>query len=70
MDSTAQKPELTPIPSNVNEIRFQETSLDIWENKYCLKSKKGDMVDKDMDDTYRRVARALAEVEPSDIREE
>lgn len=70
MDSTAQKPELTPIPSNVNEIRFQETSLDIWENKYCLKSKKGEMVDKDMDDTYSRVASALAEVEPSDIREE
>ena len=39
MDSTAPKPELTAIPSNVDEIKFQETSLDIWENKYCLKSK-------------------------------
>ena len=70
MDSTAQKPELTAIPSSVNEIRFQDTSLDIWENKYCLKSKKGEMVDQDMDDTYKRVARALTEVETPDKQEE
>ena len=70
MDSTAQKPELTPVPSNVNEIKFQDTSLDIWENKYCLKSKKGEMVDQNMDDTYKRVARALSEVETDDKREE
>lgn len=66
MDSTAQKPELTAIPSNVREITFQETSLDIWENKYCLKSKKGEMVDESMDDTYKRVARALSDVEEED----
>ena len=66
MDSTAQKPELTAIPSNVNEIKYQETSLDIWENKYCLKSKKGEKIDQDMDDTYKRVARALADVELGD----
>jgi ribonucleoside-diphosphate reductase alpha chain len=69
MDSTAQKPELTAIPSNVNEIRFQETSLDIWENKYCLKSKKGELVDQNMDDTYKRVAQALTEVEEKDNQE-
>ena len=66
MDSTAPKPELTAIPSNVDEIKFQETSLDIWENKYCLKSKKGEMVDQNMDDTYKRVARSLADVEDKD----
>ena len=63
MDSTAPKPELTAIPSNVDDIKFQETSIDIWENKYCLTSKKGEMVDHSMDDTYKRVALALAEVE-------
>ena len=63
MDSTAHKPELKPIPANVNEIKFQETSLDIWESKYCLKSKKGDWVDKDIEDTYKRVATALSAVE-------
>jgi len=68
MDSTAPKPELTAIPSSVNEIKFQDTSLDIWENKYCLKSKKGELVDQSMDDTYKRVARALSEVEDKDKR--
>ena len=68
MDSTAQKPELTAIPSSVNEIKFQDTSLDIWENKYCLKSKKGVFVDQNMDDTYKRVAKALSDVEDEDKR--
>ena len=70
MDSTAKKPDLTAIPSSVGEIEFQETSLDIWENKYCLKSKKGEMVDQDMDATYKRVAQALSGVEDKDKREE
>lgn len=70
MDSTAKKPDLTAIPSSVSEIEFQETSLDIWENKYCLKSKRGDMVDHDMDETYQRVAKALADVEEGDKKEE
>lgn len=69
MDSTAQKPELTAITSNVNQIKFQETSLDIWENKYCLKSKQGELVDHNMDETYQRVARALADVEDEENRE-
>ena len=68
MDSTAQKPELTAIPSSVNEVKFQDTSLDIWENKYCLKSKKGEFVDQNMDDTYKRVAKALSDVEDEDKR--
>ncbi len=69
MDSTAQKPELKAIPASVSEIRFQATSLDIWENKYCLKTKKGERVDQSMDDTYKRVASALSEVESRDVRE-
>ena len=70
MDSTAQKPDLKAIPANVNEIELQETSLDIWESKYCLKTKKGDWVDESIDDTYKRVATALSEVEDKEIREE
>ena len=69
MDSTAQKPELKAIPASVSEIKFQETSLDIWENKYCLKTKKGESVDQSMDETYKRVATALAEVEDEDKKE-
>ncbi|MBD3649328.1 MAG: ribonucleoside-diphosphate reductase, adenosylcobalamin-dependent, partial [Pseudomonadales bacterium] len=65
-----QKPELKAIPKNVDEIKYQETSLDIWDNKYCLKTKKGERVDQTMDDTFKRVARALAEVEAKEKSEE
>ena len=70
MDSTAHKPDLKPIPAIVNEIKFQDTSLDIWESKYCLKTKKGDWVDKDIEDTYKRVAVALSAVEKEENRDE
>jgi ribonucleoside-diphosphate reductase alpha chain len=48
------------------EIPVQPVSLDIWDKKYRLKTKTGDHVDLDMDDSYSRVARALADVETSD----
>ena len=63
MDSTAQKPDLKAVPTSVKEIEFQETSLDIWESKYCLKTKKGEHVDGNIDETYQRVAKALSAVE-------
>jgi len=44
-------------------IPLQEASLDIWDKKYRLKSKDGKVIDQAIDDTYRRVARALADVE-------
>ena len=55
--------------SDIDSIPFQETSLDIWDKKYRLVSKSGDPIDKSMDDTYRRVARALADVETPEQRE-
>ena len=70
MDSSVQKPAFSAIPANVGEIKFQETSLDIWENKYCLKSKRGEMIDQSMDDTCKRVARTLSKVESLDKQEE
>ncbi|RQM77816.1 adenosylcobalamin-dependent ribonucleoside-diphosphate reductase [Aeromonas jandaei] len=44
-------------------IPLQETSLEIWDSKYRLKSKDGHPVDGTIDETYQRVARALAEQE-------
>ena len=41
-------------------IPLQETSLDIWDTKYRLKSKDGTPIDQQIDDTYQRVAKALA----------
>src|SRR5919198_5886452 len=45
------------------EIPYQPASYDIWDKKYRLKKKDGTPVDLTMDDTYQRIAHALAEVE-------
>ena len=50
----------------VAKMTFQPASLDIWDKKYRLKSKSGEIIDQTIDDTYRRVAEALADVEPTD----
>jgi ribonucleoside-diphosphate reductase alpha chain len=48
------------------EIPIQPVSLDIWDKKYRLKTKQGDNVDADMDASFSRVARALADVETTE----
>jgi ribonucleoside-diphosphate reductase alpha chain len=57
-------------PKRPDNISFQEASLDIWDKKYRLTAKDGSPIDKTMDDTYKRVARALADVEREEIRED
>src|SRR5690242_19490494 len=57
-------------PKDVDAIPFQEASLDIWDKKYRLTAKDGTPIDKTMDDTYKRVARALADVECEDVRDQ
>ena len=52
------------------EVPFQPASIDIWEKKYRLVTKDGTAVDKSMDDTYARVARALADVEETEEKRE
>ena len=44
-------------------MKLQPSSRDIWDMKYRLKSRVGEPVDRDIDDTLRRVAKALAAVE-------
>jgi ribonucleoside-diphosphate reductase alpha chain len=58
------------LPKDVNSISFQEASLDIWDKKYRLTAKDGSPIDRSMDDTYKRVARALADVEAEESREQ
>ena len=53
----------------VTDIEFQPASLDIWDAKYRLVAKDGSKIDASIDDTYRRVARALANVETESKRE-
>ena len=60
LDAERKKnPDLNPV------IKHQLASLQIWEQKYKLKSKIAD-VDNSIQDTYQRIARALSEVEPKD----
>ena len=56
-------------PRDLDSIAFQEASLDIWDKKYRLTAKDGTPIDRTMDDTYKRVARALSEVEGMEVRE-
>ncbi|HTL49351.1 MAG TPA: ribonucleotide reductase N-terminal alpha domain-containing protein, partial [Steroidobacteraceae bacterium] len=55
---------------DVEEIPFQEASLDIWDRKYRLTAKDGSPIDATMDDTFARVAKTLADVEDPARREE
>ena len=65
-----QPVKLAHFAEDREEISLQPASLDIWDSKYRLKTKKGEILDEDVYATYARVARTLAEVEPEEIREE
>jgi len=59
------------IGTDIQAVPFQETSLDIWDKKYRLKSKIGESIDTDMDATYKRVALAISLVEKNkELREQ
>jgi len=62
--------QLHIISHTVTEPPFQEASMDIWDKKYRLKSKDGNTLDNTIDDTYQRVARALADVEQGKSKQE
>ena len=51
------------------DIPLQPASAEIWDTKYRLKAKTGQPVDADLNATYQRVARALADVEQPEKRE-
>ena len=68
-ESMGQPVKLADISEDREEISLQPASLDIWDSKYRLKTKKGEVLDEDVHATHARVARTLAEVEPEDIRE-
>ncbi len=57
---------LQPAPISLG---LQPASLDIWDKKYRLKDHSGDPVDMTVQNTYERVATALASVERPEVRE-
>ncbi|MBW8823200.1 MAG: ribonucleoside-diphosphate reductase, partial [Xanthomonadales bacterium] len=63
--STAPRLEAVRIAAPEGDIPMQPASLDIWDKKYRLKTKQGEAIDADIDATYLRVAKALAEAEPN-----
>ncbi len=52
------------------DIEFQAASLDIWDAKYRLADKNGAKIDETIDDTYKRIAGAIASVEVESKREQ
>ncbi|WPP45821.1 adenosylcobalamin-dependent ribonucleoside-diphosphate reductase [Pseudomonas sp. AN-1] len=56
-------------PPRATAIPLQAAALDIWAQKYRLVEADGTPVDADLDATWRRVARAVAEVEAPEQRE-
>jgi len=49
-----------------HQVPFQDASIDIWEQKYCLRDSHGNAVEHNISDTLDRVASAIAAVENSD----
>ncbi len=66
-----KKPQFisSDLDMGINEVTLQPASEDIWDKKYRLKDKDGNAVDANVADTYKRVAKALSEVEDEDKRE-
>ncbi len=62
--------QLHVVKKTANEIPLQSASLDIWDTKYRLKTKDGQAVDETIDDTYKRVAKALSSVEKGKAKQE
>lgn len=48
---------------NTPDVPMQPASVEIWASKYRLQTRDGDPIDQSIDATWKRVARALAEVE-------
>ncbi len=55
---------------SVADLGLQPASLDIWNAKYRLTAKDGTHIDLAIDETYQRVARALADVEAEELRDQ
>ena len=62
---------LKALPSNDDQpeevsIPVQPVSLDIWDKKYRLKYKHGNNQEANVDETFLRIAKALADIEVKD----
>ncbi|WED23017.1 adenosylcobalamin-dependent ribonucleoside-diphosphate reductase [Vibrio sp. JC009] len=58
--------ESEPMIISATDIEYQSTSIEIWDSKYRLKTKHGEPIDQELDDTFKRVAKALSDLEKRD----
>ena len=63
MMKLAQRSHVDPEGSGVAVIPLQAASFDIWDSKYRLKKRDGAVVDHEIDETWHRIARAIAGTE-------
>ena len=70
MTVKANTAEATQHSTSTADMPLQPASLDIWDKKYRLKDKSGNPVDADIEGTYTRVAKALADIEAPEAREQ
>ena len=61
-------PRLQETHRELQQVPLQAASLDIWDKKYRLRNKSGEAVDATIQDTFNRVATALADIEKEDQR--
>ncbi len=66
MMKLAQRSPVDPEGSGAAVIPLQAASFDIWDGKYRLKKRDGAVVDREIDETWRRIARAVSGVEATD----
>ncbi|UCH40504.1 MAG: ribonucleoside-diphosphate reductase, partial [Gammaproteobacteria bacterium] len=59
----SQADTLHKLDIHSRSVPMQPASLDIWQQKYQLKDRLGQPVDVDIENSYQRVARALADIE-------
>ncbi|WP_373187469.1 adenosylcobalamin-dependent ribonucleoside-diphosphate reductase [Halopseudomonas sp.] len=64
-----QTAKVQRLHNTVTDIPMQPASEDIWDTKYRLKTKDGVAIDATVDETYQRVARAIADVEEPSVRD-
>ncbi|MGI9318451.1 MAG: adenosylcobalamin-dependent ribonucleoside-diphosphate reductase [bacterium] len=55
---------------SLKDLPLQSASVDIWDKKYRLKTMEGEPVDGSVQETFRRVARALAGAENGEAKQE
>lgn len=56
------------IPNIAPPVGLQDASQDIWEKKYRLATRQGEPIDHTVDDSFARVAHAIAQVEAPEQR--